>query len=233
MIGTLWSAQVACFAVGWFGPWRDASSLGTNGRLPRPVRMVLSASLVLAALLIWNTSSAHAAVYSGWVLLGMSASFLGDLIMAKLIALPNRLIGGMIAFAGAHALYIAAYAETAGAAGATLPNPGLWCGLFVYGAATLAGWWFVIRNPQKTPLLNAGALVYGAWISVMASFALALATALGGAWWLAALGGLAFVASDFLIGVTEIRGARIRNANDWIWLTYVGGQMGIIYAAAL
>jgi hypothetical protein len=41
------------------------------------------------------------------------------------------------------------------------------------------------------------------------------------------------MASDFLIGVTDIRGTAIRHANDWIWLTYVGGQMGIIYAAWL
>jgi len=231
MIAALWIAQLVLFAVGWLGPWRDPADHGTDGRVPRPVRMVLSASLVLAALLVWYTSSPHVAVYSRWVLLGMSASFVGDLIMAKLIALPNRLVGGMIAFAVAHGLYVTAYVQTIHAAGASLPNSGLWFGLAVFGAGTVAGWWLFIRNPRKQELLNAGALVYGSWISVMASFALALATALGGTWWVTALGGLAFVASDFIIGVTDIRGVRIKNANDLIWLTYVAGQMGIIYAA--
>ena len=65
----------------------------------------------------------------------------------------------------------------------------------------------------------------------MAAFALALGYALG--FWLTALGGLLFVASDFIIGVTDIRGIKIKNANDWIWLTYVLAQAGIIYAVWL
>jgi uncharacterized membrane protein YhhN len=93
------------------------------------------------------------------------------------------------------------------------------------------GWWFLIRNPQRGVVTNVGALVYGLWISVMASFALGLAYGLG--FWITALGGLLFVSSDFLIGMTDIRGIQLRNANDWVWLTYVAGQMGIIYGSAL
>ena len=92
------------------------------------------------------------------------------------------------------------------------------------------------RNPSPGDLdyeiVNVGALVYGSWIAVMAAFALGMAAALGGGWWLAVLGGLSFVVSDFLIGITDIGGVDIENANDWIWLTYLAGQMGIIYAAA-
>ena len=114
--------------------------------------------------------------------------------------------------------------------GASVANPGLWLGLGLYGACSLGGWWLFIRNPRKGTAMNAGALVYGTWIGVMAAFALALAVGLGGPWWIAAFGGLLFMISDFLIGITDIRGVRIQNANDWIWLTYVAGQMGIIYA---
>jgi hypothetical protein len=98
---------------------------------------------------------------------------------------------------------------------------------------TILGWQFAIRNPEKEPAINIGALVYGAWVGTMASFALALAVAVGGAFWLTALGGLSFVASDFTIGVTDIRGIKIKNANDWIWLTYVMAQMGITYSSAM
>jgi hypothetical protein len=170
-------------------------------------------------------------MYSQWVFLGMLASFGGDLIMARLIRLPNRLIGGMVAFGIAHGLYITAYVQTIQANAAALPNSGLWLGLALYGLFTVGGWWFLIRNPQKETAINIGALVYGLWISTMASFALALATALGGAYWITALGGLLFVSSDFIIGATDIHGIQLKNANDWIWLTYVAGQMGIIYAA--
>ncbi len=200
--------------------------------------MLLSLSLVLAALIIWLGHLGLIEVYSQWVALGMAASFVGDLIMARLIRLPllpNRLIGGMVAFGIAHGLYITAYVRTMQTISALEPysrfDVGLRIGLVAYGLITLLGWWFLIRNPQKGTAINLGALVYGLWIGVMASFALALALALGGAFWLTALGGLLFVCSDFIIGMTDIHGISLKNANDWVWLTYVAGQMGIIYAS--
>ncbi len=236
-IGSLWLAQLALFAGGWLGPWRDAPELKNNGRLSRPVRMLLSLSLVLAALTIWLGRFGNVDVYNQWVAFGMIASFLGDLIMARLIRIPSRLIGGMLAFGIAHGLYSTAYLRTLQSISALEPyarfDTGVRIGLVVYGLITLLGWWFLIRNPQKDTLTNTGALVYGLWISVMASLAFALALALGGAFWLTAIGGLLFVCSDFIIGVTDIHGISLKNANDWVWLTYVAGQMGIIYAGAI
>jgi hypothetical protein len=228
--------QLVLFLIGILGPWRDAPELQTNGRLARPVRMLLSFSLLVAAFAIW-LGVAKMPVYAQWVAFGMLASFIGDLVMARLIPLPNRLIGGMIAFGIAHALYITAYVQTMQTISSLEPyhrfNAGLITGLLFYGAFTILSWWFLIRNPQKDAAINFGALGYGLLISVMASFAFALAMAIGNGFWLAAIGGLLFIASDFLIGVTEIRGIKIKNANDWIWLTYVAGQMGIIYASAI
>ncbi len=234
---SLWLTQVALFLGGWLGPWRDAPALHNNGRLARPVRMLLSFSLVVAALVIWLGRTSLVPVYSQWVAFGMIASFVGDLIMARLIRLPNRLIGGMVAFGIAHGLYITAYNQTIQTISSLEPygrfQTGLWIGLVAYGLFTILGWWFLIRNPQKGTVVNIGALVYGLWISVMASFALALAMALGGSFWLAAVGGLLFISSDFIIGMTDIRGIQLKNANDWVWLTYVAGQMGIVYASAI
>jgi hypothetical protein len=233
MIAFLWAAQVAAFCIGLAGPWRDAPERHTEGRIALPFRMGLSFSLVLAAVLIWRSSTEATYVYCSWILLGMSASCVGDLIMARLIPTPNRLVGGMVAFGIGHALYITGYARAAATADSSAANGGLWVALVLYLGATAAGWKLLIRNPERGTAVNAGALLYGGLIGVMASFAVGLATALGGAWWLAAAGGLSFVASDFLIGVTDIRGTRIRNANDWIWATYVAGQMGIVYAGWL
>jgi hypothetical protein len=230
IMAALWIAQVVIFTAGWLGPWRDVPPRATNGRLPVAIRMLLSLSLVCAALLIRQRGRPEFAAYTHLVFLGMAASFVGDLIMARLLPLPNRLIGGMLAFAAAHALYVSAYVSALHLRGASVDNAGLWLGLALYGACSLGGWWLFIRNPARGTAVNTGALVYGTWIAVMAAFALALAAGLGGAWWIVALGGFLFVASDFLIGITDIRGVRIRNANDWIWLTYVAGQMGIIYA---
>jgi hypothetical protein len=229
-VAILWVAQVVIFVAGWLGPWRDAPARATNGRLPLAVRMLLSLSLLCAALLVWRRSPPDLAAYTRLVLFGMAASFVGDLIMARLLPLPNRLIGGMIAFGSAHALYIAAYVRAIHVHGASVANRGLWLGLALYAAASVSGWVLFIRNPEKGTAVNVGALAYGTWIGVMAAFALAMAAGLGGAWWIAACGGLLFVLSDFLIGITDIGGVRIPNANDWIWLTYVAGQMGILYA---
>lgn len=230
-ITILFITQLTLFALGILGPWRDAPELKNNGRLPCPIRMLLSFSLVVVAFVIWASGAKYAA-YAQWVAFGMLASFMGDLIMARLIPLPNRLIGGMIAFGIAHVLYIAAYVQTISAIVQSFDSAivGLLVGFVFYGAVSIGSWQLLIRNPEKEPAINIGALVYGAWVGTMASFALALAVAAGGAFWLAALGGLSFVASDFTIGVTDIRGTKIKNANDWIWLTYVMAQMGIIYA---
>ncbi len=232
IIGILFLFQLALFVIGIFGPWRDAPERKTNGRLPRAARMLLSFSLLVAAFVIWQ-SGAKPVAYAQWVTFGMLASFIGDLIMARLIPLPNRLIGGMIAFGIAHALYITAYVQTIQANGAALLNSGLFLGVGFYGVVSILGWLMLIRNPEKGAAINIGALVYGAWIGVMASFSLALAVGIGGAFWIAALGGLLFVASDFIIGITDIRGVQIKNANDWVWLTYVAAQMGIIYASVI
>lgn len=223
--------QLVLFLLGILGPWRDPPEMRTNGRLARPVRMLLSFSFVVAAFAIW-LGGAELPIYAQWVAFGMLASFIGDLIMAKLIPLPNRLIGGMIAFGIAHALYITAYVSSmVGSLNSWLV--GLAMGLVFYGLISIGGWLVLIRNPQKDTATNIGALAYGMLVGAMATFAFALGWSVGGRFWLTAIGGLSFVVSDFIIGVTDIRGIHIKNANDWIWLTYVGAQAGIIYASAI
>ncbi len=195
--------------------------------------MLLSASLALVAFLIWVGATGTVLPYARFILLGMLASFIGDLVMAKVLPVPDRLIGGMLAFGCAHLLYIRGYAVTVHASGASMLNAGLTLGLLFYLLATLGVWVRWIRNPQQPFAVNLGALVYGSWIGVMAACALGLAVGLGGAWWLTALGGLLFVVSDLLIGITDIGTVRIGRARDWVWLTYVSGQMGIVYAGEL
>lgn len=235
MILTLFLAQVALFAIGIYGPWRDAPEVRTNGRVARPIRMALSLSLVLAAFLVRGAVSGPGSVhytYASWVVLGMLFGSLGDFIMARLVPVPNRLVGGMAAFGVGHLLYIAAFLRTIAVSGLPFRSDALVTALVVYLAVTVVGWWVMIRNPARETAVNLGALLYGSLIAVMAAFAFTLAVGAGGAFWLTALGAASFVLSDFLIGVTDIRGTHIDNANDWIWLTYVAGQMGIVYAGA-
>lgn len=228
-------AQIALFVGSWLGPWRDAPERHNNGRLPVQARMLLSLSLVAVAFFIAWGGASRMPVYSRWVAVGMLLAFVGDLIMARLIRVPNRLIGGMLAFGIAYALYAYGFNATIQTTSALQPYAffatGLTIGLIAYGLFTLLGWWFLIRNPQKGTVINVGALVYGLLIGTMAAFGLALGYALG--FWLTALGGLLLVASDVLVGMKDVRGSEFKNMNDWVWLTYVLGQMGIIYAGSL
>lgn len=234
IISLLFLSQLILFLIGIFGPWRDPPEMHTNGHLARPVRMLLSFSLLVAAFAIW-LGGAKLPIYAQWVAFGMLASFIGDLVMAKLIPLPNRLIGGMIAFFIAHALYIIAYLQTMLMISVLEPfkrfDAGLLTGLLFYCSVIIIGWLRYVRNPKQDRVTNVGSLAYLLWVGTMASFALALGNALG--LWLTAIGGLLFVVSDFIVVVCEVGGRRIKNASDWIWLTYVSAQAGIIYAGGV
>jgi hypothetical protein len=231
-IAILFLFQLALFLIGILGPWRDAPALKTNGRLARPVRMLLSFSLLVAAFAI-GLGGAKLPTYAQWVAFGMLASFIGDVVMARLIPLPNRLIGGMIAFFIAHALYITAFVSSfvSSLVGSLAGWIVVLTALLFYCSLITFGWFRLVHNPKQDRLTNIGALVYLLWVGTMASFAFAVGNASG--LWLAAIGGLLFVISDFIVVACEVGGKRIKNASDWIWLTYVSAQAGIIYAGGI
>lgn len=203
----------------------------TGFSLPLRIRVLLSLSLVVAAFVIWRSEAASP--YGEWVFWGMLMSFLGDLSMAGVISWPQRLIGGMLTFAVAQSFYMTAFIQMMAANGGAAGGRGLWIGVAGYGLLLVVGWLFFIRNPRKPAMLNYGALGYGLWVGGMAIFALNLAMSLGGVWWLTAVGGLFFVLSDLLIGVTSVGGYKIKHKELWVWFTYVAAQMAIIYAAVL
>lgn len=230
MIALLWLLQAGLFGAAVLFDWRDAAGEHAEARVSLALRIGISASLVLAAAAVWR-SGGPAVAYCAWAAWGMLWGCIGDLVMARLIPSPNRLVGGMLAFGIGHGFYIAAAA--AAVASGALANAGFWTGIVAYLGLTLVAWNWGIRTGGKAAVVNAGALLYGLWIGVMASCMLGLATARGGTWWIAAAGGLSFVLSDLLIGLTEIGTTRIRHAHDWIWATYLAGQMGIVYAGWL
>jgi len=56
---------------------------------------------------------------------------------------------------------------------------------------------------------------------------------LGGWWWIIPLGAVLFYISDTIIGITDIGRVMLKRPHLWIWLTYIMGQMGIIYGVWL
>lgn len=203
---------------------------GQMGRLPLPVRMWLSALLVLAALLHWRLAGAPIAAYAGWVFLGMTLGFLGDLIMAGLIRVPNRLIFGMLAFGLGHVYYIVALAGVTLALGLwdadlhlpvwallALASVGLWCGF--------------VQKPRGDRTLNLAALGYGLLLASMNAFAISLAIH-EARFAPLAVGAVLFLLSDLVLGNWSIRGHAWKGVNDLVWLTYNLGQLLIVYSVA-
>lgn len=218
--------QVLLFTAGWLSAIRQSPE-GKNERLPLVYRILLSVSLLISSLFAFlNTHS----LYSTWVLCGMMSSFLGDLAMAEVLPFKNRLTGGMLFFGAAHVLYITSYINTIHFYGLKLINPSFAIPLSLYGILIGAAWSILIRNPEKNKLINAGSLVYAAWLGFMASCAAELAILLRGTWWLTSAGALLFAMSDLTIGLTKIGKKEYKNPEIFIWLTYVTGQAGIIYA---
>ncbi|PEK51455.1 hypothetical protein COL64_11065 [Bacillus toyonensis] len=213
--------QIIIFLTGAIYAIGQTKRTRENMPLPLAVRLILSFSLTGSAIWIWLQDPSIE--YSSWVALGMTLSTLGDLFMAGLIPFGHRLIGGMVTFALAHCFYVKAFLQTG------ISWNGFWIGLLVYGLFLIIGWFFFIRNEKQDKLFTIGALIYGLWVGGMACFAFALYYENTEIWWIPALGGLLFVISDFIIGVTDIGGRKLKYEPLWIWFTYVAAQMCIVY----
>jgi hypothetical protein len=225
----LFGLEIALLAGGLaFGKLNEEQT----GRLPRLLRMLLSAMLVLAAFIGWQAGARGTAVqtFAALIFLGMAAGFVGDLIMARLIPVPNRLVFGMVGFGIAHLLYIAALLELTRQSARTdvwVPAVTL---LALLGFCTWA-WYAHVQKPGGSRATNVGSLVYGLLVGVMAALATSLA-AHDARYVTLAAGALLFLASDFVLGNWVIRGHVWKSVNDVIWVTYVSGQLLIVYSVA-
>jgi len=166
-------------------------------RLPRPLRMLLSAMLVVAAFLGWQGGAP---------------------------------VFGMVAFGIGHLLYVAALLHLTLRSGFTAARVLVVTLVVMLGFCSWA-WYTQVRKPGGSKVINAGSLVYGWLIGLTAALAIALAVYDTHYVTLAA-GALLFLASDFVLGNWVIRGHVWKSVNDVIWVTYVSGQLLIIYSVA-
>jgi uncharacterized membrane protein YhhN len=226
----------ALFALEWLllggGLFLGRLNAEQTGRLPRPLRVLLSALLVVVAFLQWQYGTAGSAVqvYSLLIFLGMVASFVGDLIMARLIPVPRRLIFGMMAFAVGHACYVSAFTHLLRKS----PLVGLGVAAIVCAGLLVFcvwAWYNLVCNPDRGKAINIGSLFYGLLFGLAASLAILLA--IGEPRYVSlAAGSLLFMLSDVILGNWVIRGHVWTSVNDVIWLTYVSGQLLIVYSVA-
>ncbi|MCS7040599.1 MAG: lysoplasmalogenase [Anaerolineae bacterium] len=199
-------------------------------RMPTSTRLLSSAVLVLAGWSWYALARETAATrYTLAVALGMSFGLLGDIAMAGLLPLSNRVIGGIVAFGVGHLCYIAAFLGLGGQAGLT--GSSRWPLLAVWLALGVVGWYVVVQRGQPFSALRTAALVYALLLATTAGLAAGLA-------WQArpfvplALGAGLFFLSDLILAGQLFGGLSFPLIGDVIWLTYGPGQMLIVFSGA-
>jgi hypothetical protein len=203
-----------------------------RNRIPLPVRMLSSALVLASALFLWKNSDTHAERAARLIAGGMGCDLLGDLVMAKVIPLPQHVLFGMLSFGAGHVLYMRAFLERARRGGPAIRNsPSTTPALSMAWALALAGWWALVRNPKVDKTLNYGSLVY-VLLASMSGLAVSLA-AQDRRYQPAALGGALFLASDLILASELFRKTHFPSIGDAIWLTYITGQALIVGAVGL
>jgi uncharacterized membrane protein YhhN len=211
------------------GFWLGTYNADRTRRILRPFKMTTSFILVMCAAILWM-SSTRLGEAARLLFFGMTFGFLGDLILAGLIRLPNRLMSGMIAFSIGHILYILGFVQTAKTLGLNDPLSGSWLWpAYLVGAGVL--WMALVHSRTAPRVLNVGSLVYAGLIGVMAGAATGLAVQ-DARFWPSAIGGLLFLLSDVILGNRELRHNPWFLVHEVIWVTYISGQALIVLTTA-
>src|SRR6266540_3448614 len=175
---------------------------GVN-RIPKAVRMLSSALVLLCALVQRRAERDQLNL----VVAGMGCGFLGDLIMAQIVPLPEHVLFGMLTFGIGHGCYIKAFIDRARSASSASPH----MRRSAFGAAwlvALLGWLGLVRNPMS-----------GAAAALAAQDRRYLGPAIGGS---------LFLLSDLLLASRLFRGAHLEQIGDVVWMTYIFGQALIV-----
>lgn len=202
-----------------------------TGRMIPWLQRSTSAMLALAAITLAALAppASVARPYATLIAVGMSLSFIADLIMAAIIRVPNRVLGGMAVFGLAHLAYLAALLMLDRALALDARTPMLvWSGAFLLVAVVF--WRLAVDTPQAPGALRAGALGYLVLLATMTGAAWGVATRAPGLWMLA-VGALLFFSSDAVLGNQIFRANNWRGVGDVVWATYIVGQAGIVCSA--
>ncbi len=237
-LAALWLAWAALLFGGFARGRLDAS----GRRAPVQTRITSSLVLVLAAwswYLLGVTMGTHRLV--GLLLaIGMSLGALGDMFMARLLPVADRVPWGMGAFGLGHVAYVSSLLVYAGEMGLTVSGP-----LAIGGIAWLlmgaAAWYALVWRGGRRSALVGAALAYALLLASTPGVATVLALQLG-VLSPVALGGALFLISDMLLAAQLFGEPRSPLARTWrrglavddvVWLTYGPAQMLIVYGLSL
>ncbi len=207
-------------------------ALCKRGQLTKPYELVSSACVLGAAVLPWwRDRGSDRVVITRPLVQGMACGLLGDLVMGRVLPLPERsyVPMGMLVFGAGHLAYIATFRALALRQGlwrGTVLAPSLF-GMLVFASFAWQRW---IRNDEQM-LLSYAALAYAMLLATMAGSGLGLALQERQLMSLA-LGGMLFVGSDLLLGARILRNLDFPGRDNWIWLSYISGQALIVWGAS-
>ena len=202
-------------------------------RIPTRMRMGSSLLLVLAGWSWWlitDDSDWHQLAL--FIALGMSFGFLGDLLMAEVIAVGDRVIAGISAFGLGHVAYIAGLIHYGNRF--NLDDPARrWGSLAAWLVVGALAWFLVVyRGAEKPEAVHYIALPYALLLAATAGFATGLALQSSPFVFLG-MGGALFLASDLLLAAQIFNALHFRLIGDVVWLMYGPGQMLIVFSVPL
>jgi uncharacterized membrane protein YhhN len=209
LLGLPWVACAAAVALLLMAE-RRASRVGVWIWKP------LASACFLAAAIWWGAQHSE---YGRWILLGLALSACGDVLLIPGGDASFRL--GLVAFLLAHVAYAAAFVS--------LPQSPVWLGLGALAVA--AALWLCWRwlAPHLPAAMRVPVAAYFAAISAMG--ALSLGAVGGGAPPSAAVGALAFMASDLSVARERFVARGFVN-QAWGLPLYFAAQLWIAWSAA-
>lgn len=223
LIGLAAAGNLIAFALG-------RPNAQATGRMIPWLQRSTSLLLAIAAwsLALLGAGGHAAAPYAYAVAVGMSLSYVADLIMAGMIRLPNRVLGGMVVFGLAHLAYLGGLVGLERVLGlAAGPAMLGWAVAFLIVAVVY--WRLAVDTPRARRSLRVGALGYLVLLAAMTGVAWGVAGRAPGLWTLAA-GALLFFVSDAILGNQIFRDHNWPGVGDVVWLTYIAGQAGIVWS---
>ncbi len=231
--GNYWlGALLLLWAALLFGGFAFGSAEVEGGeRIPTPARVGSSLVLVVAA---WSWFAfTFGTPYRNYCLLiavGMTFGFAGDLFMAGLIPVGDRVPGGMASFGCGHVAYLAAMIHLGRQM--RLPTSAArmlaWLAWLIVG---VVGWFLIVYHTEHPAVLRWAALGYVLLLASTAGCSTGLALQSRACLLLAGGAGLFFI-SDLILAAELFAGYRPPLTGSAVWLTYGPGQMLIVYAAA-
>lgn len=199
-------------------------------KMPTRTRLLSSFTLVIAGW-IWFAIAQGTPinVFAGWIALGMTFGFLGDVFMAQVLKVEPHVLYGMLAFGIGHVLYIIGTWMIA--LPHNLPFPDIQT-LVIWWVIGIIGWYIVVyRKSDKSPLVYA-ALPYSLLLASTVGFTMSLSL-LDPSFTLVTVGAILFLLSDLLLAAQLFNNLHFKYIGDAVWFLYAPAQMLIVLGVTL